>query len=195
MLRSTIKPLKKDTSLPDSDPANYRPVAMVCALSKVLELAMKERVQFGDSRAQYAYKTGTGVRDALKAVLVEMKTLKINRGKVYAVWLDLSKAFDMLRYNTILESTVCDHVTKRVLGHFLTGCSVEIGKEPPMKCTRGVRQGGLISPLLFTNVANEFLNYIDSLDTELGRVIGYADDFMIISDSPEWISQILQLFE
>jgi len=92
----------------------------------------------------------------------------------------------------VIDATQTDVVTARVLGHFLTGCSVRVGQEPVIQCTRGVRQGGLISPLLFTNVANEFLSKY--ANCQIGSVVGYADDFVMISHSAEWIQKALDDF-
>ena len=157
MLQSEICPLKKDRIKLDNDANNYRPVALVCAFSKVLEAALKSRVDFNLCTSQYAYKSGWGTRNALKRVLDWLQRNRYEHGRVFAVWLDLSKAFDMLRYKTIMDSVVAEPAVARLLSDFLSGCSVSIGQEPRIKCRRGVRQVGLISPNLFTNVANEFL--------------------------------------
>ena len=122
-----------------------------------------------------------------------MKT-KLESGRVFWVFLDLSKAFDMLRYDIILEAVRCDVVTRRALGSFLTGCSVKIGNETPIRCRRGVRQGGLLSPFLFNSVANEFLEVIRKENDPRGMVYGYADDFLPISGSVQWLQEILDRF-
>ena len=100
----------------------------------------------------------------------------------------------MLNYQAILDGVRCDAVTKRVLSSFLTGCSVLIGQEEPIRCRRGVRQGGLLSPFLFINIANEFLLKISESKNGIGLLLGYADDFLPISPSAKWIEEIVELF-
>jgi len=141
---------------------------------------------------KFAYTPGVGTRNALKAVLKKMKEYKLRYGRVFWVLLDLSKAFDMLDYRQIVPTLCCDEVTKRVLVDFLTKCTIIIGQEPPIRCKRGVRQGGLISPNLFNDVANAFL--VDFIEAKLGFLPGYADDFLPVSPSAAWIQDVVQKF-
>ena len=129
-------------------------------------------------------KAGVGTREHCKLIY----------GRVFWILLDLSKAFDMLNYRTIIETVNCDVVTKRALCSFLTGCQVKIGRESSIFCRRGVRQGGLLSPFLFNEIANEFLLKIANTKSGLGLLLGYADDFLPISPSAKWISEVIDLF-
>ena len=75
MLQSQIFPLKKDRTKLDTDPNNYRPVALVCAFSKLLEAALKSRIDFNDCKSQYAYKTGWGLEMRSNVYLTGFKRI------------------------------------------------------------------------------------------------------------------------
>jgi len=107
----------------------------------------------------------------LKTIPVAVKYYTKRGSKVFCAFLDASKAFDKLLLNGLLAKLINRNVTLplvRVLYNWFSGlsCSVVwnslIGS--PFRVHCGVRQGGVISPLLFAI-------YVDDLSVNLGNLV------------------------
>ena len=122
--------------------------------------------------------------------------------------LDASKAFDRVSYDImfklLLERNVCPRIF-RLLYYMYTNqkCNVKWEKElsDPFNVSNGVKQGGVISPLLFSI-------YIDNLFAALKQLglgchvgltyagaFGYADDIALISPSIYGIKKMIAVCE
>ena len=107
----------------------------------------------------------------LKTIPVAVKYYTKHGSKVFCAFLDASKAFDKLLLNGLLAKLINRNVTLplvRVLYNWFSGlsCSVVwnslIGSPFRVHCE--VRQGGVLSPLLFAI-------YVDDLSVNLGNLV------------------------
>ena len=120
-----------------------------------------------------------------------------NKGSpVYATFLDMSKAFDKVCHK-ILFKKMYDVGIPKIYINFLEFCyknqnvKVKIGNafSKCWKIKNGVRQGGILSPFLFSIYINEFLNKVSNskFGCRLGlfpaNIIGNADDLVLLSPS------------
>jgi len=125
--------------------------------------------------SSYGYRPGRSCQQA-----VAKAEMFINKyGLSYVVDMDLSKCFDRLNHDLILEGVnrkVSDGSVLKLIKKFLTaGVMKDGGWE---ETDLGSPQGGVISPLL-TNI------YLDSFDQEMKkrgiRMVRYADDILLFA--------------
>ena len=132
-----------------------------------------------------------------------------NRGQaVYLLLLDASKAFDKVSYEKLFElllaRNVCPKIVK-LLYYMYTNqkCHVRWNNEhsDSFSVSNGVKQGGVISPLLFSI-------YIDNLFSKLKHLglgchvgltyagaFGYADDIALVPPSIYGLKKMISICE
>ena len=202
----TLIPVPK----PGKDPSrsdNYRPIALAPNLSKVLEWSILLR--FGSflstSDLQFGFKPGVST-DSCTGLLKNTIALHLYRDtKVYGCFLDASKAFDRVSHNTlfsILEKRGVPHLLLRFLWSWYKSqsCAVKWNAcvSESFEVANGVRQGGVLSPILFTVYLDELLQRLTSLD--IGCHVGhhyvgslcYADDIALLAPSPSALRILLR---
>ena len=191
-------PIIKDKKGNITDPDNYRPIAITSVTSKIFENILLKRLQsyICTSDNQFGFKPKHST-DMCVFVLKQIIDYYLSMSSpLYICYLDASKAFDRLNYWLLFDKLI-ERGTPRILVRFLLKwyCSQEFivrwGNTLSMSfnVTNGVRQGGILSPVLF-NV------YVDGLSTILNKTeIGckfngllynhliYADDTVIIAPS------------
>jgi group II intron reverse transcriptase/maturase len=109
----------------------------------------------------------------------------------YAVDMDLSKCFDTLDHNLILQfvrKRVTDgSILKLIEGFLKSGVVTEKGLE---RTEVGSPQGGVISPLLANIYLNEFDQFMKSRNY---RIVRYADDILILCKSKRSADHALEV--
>ena len=182
------------------DPNNYRGIALINTLLKVLTKVLAARLQTVCTglnllrREQVGFiKNEEGISQA--ACLLECcQRRKIRNQDTILCFLDLKKAYDMVPHGRLLYK-----LKKFGLGHKMinfikrmydnTFMRVKINNKltEPFRYERGVRQGCPTSPLLFNIYINDILDDITPLQVE-GlehglRGLMFADDTVILADS------------
>ena len=119
---------------------------------------------------------------------------------------DLSKAFDKVNFFALLSVLIKNNVSKYVVGllenWFLKSSAIvkwDSSKSETFKLSSGVRQGGVLSPLLFSLYVDSVLKSLEN--SKLGCYIGdvccnsfmYADDLILISSSVTGLQSLLKL--
>ena len=88
---------------------NYRPVSLLCILSKVFEKIMYNRVSDFINKLELLYKFQFGVRKKHSTylahlILMDKITKSLDNGdKVIAIYLDFSKDFDTVNHDILLQ--------------------------------------------------------------------------------------------
>lgn len=138
---------------------------------------------FSDS--SYGYRPGRSAKDGIKKVKEYAE-----QGYTHAVVLDLSKYFDTLNHEmllNILRRNVKDERVIQWIKRYLKSGIMENGVI--VKADKGSAQGGNISPLLANIYLNEF-------DQEFQRrsvpLIRYADDIVLMTKSDRAAKRILK---
>lgn len=182
-----VSPLIKKPSLPKDDLSSYRPISNLNFISKILEKVIYSRLcnhldSFSSlSRFQSAYRKFHSTETALLRVQNDLN-IAINRKQVSAlILLDLSAAFDTIDHSILLNrlSTsfgVSDSALSLLTSYLSCRThSVLIGQESSatLSLTRGVPQGSVLGPLLFTLYTTPISHIIDSLCLQFHL---YADD-------------------
>jgi hypothetical protein len=206
MLEGQIKPIIKSklNKLDDSD--NYRPVTISSNCLKIFEYCLikhlEHRLQLDYKQLGFQKNTSTIMATTL---LKETVSQYCNKGsKVYTAFLDLSKAFDCLNHykllNRLSNSTVSPNIVNilRVMyGNQFVHVNFNNVNSDPFQLKNGVRQGAILSPLLFNFYINDVIKEITScgfgciLHNNRHNIQAYADDFTILAPSITALQKLL----
>ena len=186
-----------------SDPNCYRPISILPCLAKVLEkLALKQLNHFLTSShilsdLQSGFRPGHGCMTAIMKVLDDITTAVASKLVCLATFIDLAKAFDSVEHNTLLQRlssiglspSCCDwfasYLTNRVQ-QVKSGNTIS----DPLAISKGVPQGSILGPTLFSI-------YINEVAKEAGnsRIHLYADDTILYAVGPSIASAAATLQE
>ena len=182
---STIIPLLKPKK-PSDESSSYRPVSLLCPSIKVLERlvlpALKEHLPVPDIQHGFREKhsTVTALHEFNQHVSDGFNQKKPAHRTVL-LQIDLSKAFDMVNHNKLLNginSTNLPDFIKRWLNCYLRGRQSKVKFRNTTSKSRnvktGVPQGAVTSPILF----NFYLNCIPAPPAGI-KLVQYADDISV----------------
>ncbi len=166
-----IVPIPKSAKDP-ANSENYRPVALAPTLSKALEwcILLRYPTSFTTSGLQFGFKpmmSATLCTGALEVVVSHC----IHEGSpVFATFLDASKAFDLVNYEILfqrlLDKTLPAHLVRLLMTwHKDQRMNVRWGKSVAdgFSVSNGVRQGGVLSPILFRMYMDDILVQLKGL--------------------------------
>ena len=177
-----VKPLPKNNN--PSCAADYRPISLLPAFSKVIEKLMaKQMIDFLKNtnyfdNLQSAYKVSHSTITALLNVTDDIYECLENSELVFLVLLDYSKAFDCANHKLMmakLKAAGFREDALRWILSYLSGRSQKVetgtGESNWSNIINGVPQGSVLGPLLFTVLVSDLGNVIKN-----GRYHMYADD-------------------
>lgn len=169
---------------------NYRLIALSCTLLKLMEAVVLRRMQAHTKAAQlhcrqFGFRRGHSTADAVYLFHAYVSAAVARSGEVYAVFVDIEKAFDTLDVDCLMEklsrTDALPPGTWRWVRAYLKGRAFQIVagdvSSTPVDAPGGTPQGGVLSPQLF-------LVFIDELAKEMEAVgclvIMYADDLVAL---------------
>lgn len=147
----------------------------------------------------YGFRPGRSAHDAIEAIFQH-----INRKEKYVLDADISQCFDKIDHITLLGKLNTFPVLRRQIKAWLKAGVIEMVTFS--KTEKGTPQRGVISPLLANIALHGFEDYISSFK-KAGRypngqakktsatVIRYADDFVILHESKEFVEYLQQKAE
>ena len=183
---SRVAPIFKSGS--KYDPLNYRPVSITSAPCKVAErLIVNHILEYFNreeilSTRQFGFRKGRSTEDQL--LLSYGKIARdVDLGyEVDAVYLDFSKAFDVISHHVLVGKLEAIGFPPHIIGwirSFLCGRSMHVtvgsSKSGRREVLSGVPQGSVLGPLLF-------ILYINSVGVEMNcEWYAFADDLKLFS--------------
>ena len=177
-----VTPIFKSGST--QDPANYRPISVLPAFSKVIERLVYSRMwdhlssNNAITECQHGFVKGLSTESAIIKVLNTIIPALENNKIAIGVFLDLSKAFDVINHNILLrklrhygfKSLTLDWL-KSYLTDRLQYTTVNGKISKKLKINQGVPQGSILGPLFFNVFINDLVNVSDII-----KFVLYADD-------------------
>ena len=197
-----IVPLIKDRHGDVRNSENYRAITISSVISKVFEICLYDKMEqfLHTDELQYGFKPGYGCNTAVFTLQHVVNYFRARQSNVYMSAIDASKAFDRINHQKLISKLIQRQLPTCFLNIFvnwyskLYSCVRWNGVlSSCFKVLCGVRQGGILSPILFNIYVNDL---IDSLRvTNVGcsicnvfmGCIMYADDLILIS--PWWFTE------
>jgi len=199
---------------PETDPANYRGITILSCIGKLFTKLLTKRLAAHLESKELLSEEQGGFRakrscvdqiQVLEAVLTERR----NTGRhTYLFFLDVKKAFDTVwRDGLWARLWECEVRGKmwRVIRAIYSSVqsSVLVGNERTrwFDIHQGVRQGDSMSPILFAVFIDELVKELraTNLGVQLGdkllQALLFADDVVIMANSPEDLQQLIDVVE
>lgn len=210
MLKTIVVPVPKNRTGDASDVNNYRPISLATIICKVLDSVLdkhlEKNIHLHD--AQFGFRSGLSTEAAVLCLKHTVRHYTDRGTPVYACFLDLSRAFDLVSY---------DLLWKKLYNLSVPGALIELFKywygnqtnrirwagsmSGPFRLQCGVRQGGLTSPRLFCLYMNQLIDELSntragcSVGGQCFNNISYADDMVLLSPSVCALRKLLDTCE
>ena len=173
-----------------SDVSNYRPISVLCIISKILERAVHDQLYSYLSKQGILHPSQSGFRsnhsttttllDTSDYILKNMNDRKLTG----AIFLDLKKAFDTINHSLLINKLKQCGISGSCLKWFisyLSNRSQAVNISSTMSDFKdvniGIPQGSILGPLLFIIFVNSLPNSVNC------KTIMYADDTTLICSS------------
>lgn len=195
LLLSTIFSIPKDTKGDLCADSNYRGISLISSLSKVMDIVIMQRNsnKLLTSELQFAHKKHHSPVMCSMA-LKEVVSYYMNSGtKVATCFLDSSKAFDRVRQDklfvTLMKRGIASldiRLLYKQYKHQRICVEWNGSYSPYFQATNGIRQGSVISPVLYCLYQDELINRLqqDGTGCWLGHhffgCLTYADDLTLL---------------
>lgn len=209
LVKVIVVPIVKNRTGDLSDKSNYRPISLATVIAKVfdhlVDSCLDKYINLND--AQFGFRPALSTEAAILCLKHTVRYYLDRNTPIYACFLDLSKAFDLVSYD-ILWNKLDGIIPSDILSvlkywydkqvNFVRWGDI-LSDSYKMEC--GVRQGGVTSPKLFNL-------YINALIGELKRTgvgchvdgicfnnISYADDMVLLGPSVNALRKLLGVCE
>lgn len=185
---------------------NYRGISLLCHAAKLYEHILEKRARaiiepkLGEE--QYGYRKDRSTSDLIFALrMVIEKSWEFNK-PLYVAFIDLEKAFDSVQRHLLWKCLDEVYEVNGRLGAAIQStykpckANVRTGykNENWFHVTTGVKQGSVLSPLLFIAYMDTVIQRFKERINISGDVMIFADDIAFWTDNRDELEQALQVF-
>ena len=210
MNRSVMLPIPKNKRISNKSSDNFRAISLQSVLCKILDIIIlnREHCKLTTSELQFGFKSNHSTTLATSVLLETVDYYLNNRGCVYAVSLDATKAFDRVEYTRLFELLIDRNVnpvyTRLILNMYIEQrMCVKYNNTYSdwFSAANGVKQGGVLSPTLFSVYIDSMLNQLAEnkvgcfVGDKFCGVVGYADDILLIAPSCNAMRKMIAICE
>ena len=208
-LTGIIVPIHKDGS--KMDPGNYRGITLMSCLGKLFLSIINARLMvfvlenniLGCN--QLGFVPGNRTSDAHIIInnLVNKMCHK-NGQKIFSCFVDFRKAFDLVPRDILLQKLLKYGINGKIFNIIRNiytndkACVKVKGKcSDCFDIDIGVRQGCILSPLLFNIFLCDLAKSLLEIDSPVGKInsVFWADDLVMFSDTEEGLQKLLKILE
>lgn len=204
-LRSIIVPLFKKGDV--NVVSNYRGLSLLDTMYKLFTGILLNRINSWIDYHNIINEYQAGFRKGYSTVdnlfnLTSIVNLSFGqKKKTYAFFIDFSSAFDLIPRNALfykLCRTGLSRKMVRLLQKLYNNTTSQVWDgstlSDPFTVTQGLKQGCLLSPVLFSLYLNDLHDYLPGGINVAGTVVKvllYADDIVLLSDSPKGLQNMI----
>ena len=208
LLLGTMCPIPKSNVLNNSD--KYRAIALCSSIAKLFDLLVidTQRLSLESDPLQFGFKSERSTT-LCTLMLTGVADKFVKEGSsVYTVLLDMSKAFDRVNYCKLFEILLqknMDPLFIRCLLFSYLNQRLRVKWDdtfsPYFNVTCGVKQGGVLSPLLFCIYVDELIHRLRNstcgcyMGPHFTGALCYADDMVLMSPSVTGLKHMLKVCE
>lgn len=210
MMKTVVVPIVKSKTGNISDMNNYRPISLATVMAKVLDSLLNAQLDkyLNIHDNQFGFKAGLSTEAAILCLKQTVRYYTDRRTPIYACFLDLSKAFDLVHYDILWQKLNDISMPEELVHTFQYWYMNQVNvvrwsnaTSEPYRLECGVRQGGLTSPRLFNLYVNALIEelsctrvgcHIDGISV---NNISYADDMVLLSASVCGLTSLLRICE
>ena len=197
-----------------SDPNNYRGITLLDVFGKVFCAILNKRLyvwaeDIGSiSSCQSGFRKGFSTMDNIFTLYAIIQNyLRKRRGKFFCLFVDFAKAFDSVNYHYLfikLQSIGLSgkmfNIIKSMYDDVKSCVKLDRGISEYFNCGIGVRQGSVLSPVLFSLFIDELYQIITKAGfkgVQLTQdmfdlfVLLYADDVVIFADTVVGLQRLI----
>lgn len=199
-LKSVFVPIPKVNKAMECN--EYRTISLISHAAKILLKVIKKRItpsiENRLSENQLGFRKGKGTRDAIFITRVLIERAIEKKKTIYLCFIDYTKAFDRVRHDKLMElmrkTGIPNHEIRLIANLYWRQTATvrtNKGETEEIEIKRGIRQGCILSPVLF-NLYSEYL-IEEALNNSSGLKINgqnvnnirFADDTVLIAESIE----------
>ena len=210
LLKSCIVSIPKNITGNMQSSDNYRGISLCNAICKVIDLWMLDKCShiLRSSDLQFAFKAEHSTvlcTTVLKEILSHYNQ---NHSDVYVCMVDASKAFDLVNFgklfSILLERKLPGSILRLLLFSYTNQHICAKWNNHTSNCFKimnGVKQGSIISPILFTIYLDVLLERLKNngvgccIGDKFVGALAYADDLVLMSPSVRGLQQMLNVCE
>ena len=177
-------------------------------MCKVLDRIILDKCSyvFDTSPYQFGFKKQHSTNICTFVVNEVIQYYMNNKSQVYVSLLDASRAFDRVEYVKLFELLLAKHICPTVCRFLINLYTKQLIRvkwgthfSDPFAVKNGVKQGGVMSPLLFTVYMDELLNRLKlshngcHIGDRFFGAFGYADDIILLSPTLNGLKSLFSL--
>ena len=196
------------------DPDNYRGIALACCLSKFYAAILNRRLLNFAIEKNIIHKSQLGFMpknrcsDAL-IILYNLfnKYCRQRSGYMFGCFVDFRKAFDTIPRHLLFQKLLSHNITgkfyesiKNMYANDLASISIGESITKPFRVNQGVKQGCILSPLLFNIFLSDLPDALNCGDTRPVQInnsltmnsLIWADDLLMLSETENGLNTMLK---
>jgi hypothetical protein len=205
---TTILPIPKGKNLNYSSSANYRGIALSSIIGKIFDAYILDRYYrlLVSTEVQFGFKAAHSTAMCSMILKETIEHYRCNNSSVFCVMLDATKAFDRVGYCKLMRLLIGRKlpavIIRMLLNMYLlhvTSADWNGSHSLSFRVWNGVRQGAIISPILFCVYFDVLLCQLCSQDIgcHIGSLfvgtLAYADDLVLIAPSAHAMRLMLKV--
>ena len=208
--KCVINPIPKSSTLDPRDPLSYRGIALASAVYKVYCRILNDRLNsYVETNnilvdEQNGFRKKRGTVDQVSSLVNIIETRKKCKLSTYTAFIDFKKAYDYINRSKLWHRLQAIGISGKMLlaiqsiYNSVSSCvRVNSHKTDWFEVNCGLRQGCILSPLLFNIFINDLAVYLKSLnigiqiDDDNVCILLYADDIVLLADNEQNLQTLL----